>query len=638
MIRPKIWNFDLDIKRKTYMTNITPKQGDIQSNVFRINLFQGAEAYDLTGLSVKAYFKRPDEAVSFIDGVVTGASEGKVEITLTNQILNLVGDVQCELLISGTDGEALSTVSFSFKVLSSLDYTEIESANEFNALVTALGEVQDIDNRFNSVNAQLADIGKYLTPSGGSTLAENDSAAINNALLTSSKVILQEGTYYISPLAPVSIPANKHLVFETGAVLKIIPIDSGNHVGIAIENDNVILDNPAVDGQRTLMGDSVGFGHGIYINNAKNCVINNPKSNNCFEDGIYITGLNEDITINNPICNNNRRQGITVVSAKNLVIKNPVCTNTNGLSPEAGIDIEPNNNTDILDNILIDNPVTENNNGSGVVVNVNKLKGVNKIINIKVLNGKDDGSYAGVTIQNIMDNTHKLTGAIRFDDYMSVNAKTTGIQLLNYGALNTPKISLIRPKVIDCNTTNQAAVYGSAYTIYRDLATTDKMGNITIESPETIDTRAVPLTKRTFYISDVVLSDFENIKINNSEAKGINNSLYAVKGVDFNHKSVNEISADVQNYGDFNVIKNINQAQTVTVIMRADLKISSINYQLINLGLQLNISLPNAIVLGLTTVAGTAIKTTTKGGHITLEKIDTTTYRVVEIYGTWVPV
>lgn len=160
MIRPKVWNFDLDIKRKTYMTNITPKQGDIQSNVFRINLFQGAEVYDLTGLSVKAYFKRPDEAVSFIDGVVTGASEGKVEITLTNQILNLVGAVQFELLILGTDGEALSTVSFSFKVLSSLDYTEIESTNEFNALVTALGEVQNIDNRFNSVNAQLAENAK----------------------------------------------------------------------------------------------------------------------------------------------------------------------------------------------------------------------------------------------------------------------------------------------------------------------------------------------------------------------------------------------------------------------------------------------------------------------------------------------
>lgn len=141
MINPKIWTFTLDVKKRTYLTNITPKQGDIQSNIFRVNLTQDSSAYNLAGLTVRAYFKRPDGAVSFIDGEVTASEQGGVDITLTNQVLNHPGKALCEILVIGTAGESLSAVTFEFEILPSLNYNEVESSNEFNALVTALTAV-----------------------------------------------------------------------------------------------------------------------------------------------------------------------------------------------------------------------------------------------------------------------------------------------------------------------------------------------------------------------------------------------------------------------------------------------------------------------------------------------------------------
>lgn len=50
---------------------------------------------------------------------------------------------------------------------------------------------------------------------------------------------------------------------------------------------------------------------------------------------------NENITIRRAVCDNNFRQGISVVACVGCVIEDSVLKNTNGTSPQAGIDIEP---------------------------------------------------------------------------------------------------------------------------------------------------------------------------------------------------------------------------------------------------------------------------------------------------------
>lgn len=78
-------------------------------------------------------------------------------------------------------------------------------------------------------------------------------------------------------------------------------------------------------------------------------------------DGIYVgSGWNpcsEDVTIKDVAIDNAYRDGIAVISAKNLLIDNAVVTNTWGTAPQSGIDLEPDCSYEFLQNITIRNSI-----------------------------------------------------------------------------------------------------------------------------------------------------------------------------------------------------------------------------------------------------------------------------------------
>jgi len=90
-------------------------------------------------------------------------------------------------------------------------------------------------------------------------------------------------------------------------------------------------------------------------------------------DGIYIGSTEEspwceDVVIRNVTCFDNHRQGISVISAQNLLIENCVLAGTWGTAPSAGIDLEPNGRDERLVNCVIRNCVMENNAGAGILL------------------------------------------------------------------------------------------------------------------------------------------------------------------------------------------------------------------------------------------------------------------------------
>ena len=89
-------------------------------------------------------------------------------------------------------------------------------------------------------------------------------------------------------------------------------------------------------------------------------------------DGIYITSSDKtpcssNITIHNVTCDDNYRQGISVISADSLLIENCILTNTKGTSPAAGIDMEPNHSYQRLRNIVVRDCRFTDNDGGGIL-------------------------------------------------------------------------------------------------------------------------------------------------------------------------------------------------------------------------------------------------------------------------------
>ncbi len=88
-------------------------------------------------------------------------------------------------------------------------------------------------------------------------------------------------------------------------------------------------------------------------------------------DGIYLGVCdrafpkNRDVVIRDVLCHDNHRQGISVISAENLLIENTVLRETHGTPPAAGIDFEPNRPNEVLRNCVMRNCLAVNNEGAG---------------------------------------------------------------------------------------------------------------------------------------------------------------------------------------------------------------------------------------------------------------------------------
>lgn len=122
-------------------------------------------------------------------------------------------------------------------------------------------------------------------------------------------------------------------------------------------------------------------------------------------DGIYLGSTEEqcyckDIVIRDVVCHDHHRQGISVVSAVNLLIEDCVMSCTGGTEPEAGIDLEPNTEHERLENCVVRNCRMIGNTGAGILVYLKAFTAESAPISVQfdrclVQGGKDTGIGMG---------------------------------------------------------------------------------------------------------------------------------------------------------------------------------------------------------------------------------------------------
>ncbi|MEY4905815.1 MAG: hypothetical protein RLZZ292_3630 [Bacteroidota bacterium] len=121
--------------------------------------------------------------------------------------------------------------------------------------------------------------------------------------------------------------------------------------------------------------------HALSICNSNSISVKGLTLKDSGGDGIYVSGetwfgtqlYSNNVTILDCISDNNRRQGMSVVSAQNLTVENCTFKNTIGTAPEAGLDLEPDNPQHRIVNILFKNCTFNNNNGKGIQLSLNFL-------------------------------------------------------------------------------------------------------------------------------------------------------------------------------------------------------------------------------------------------------------------------
>lgn len=109
-------------------------------------------------------------------------------------------------------------------------------------------------------------------------------------------------------------------------------------------------------------------------------------------DGIYLGSNNRppfrniDVVVRDVLCHDNHRQGISVITAENLLIENTVMRETHGTPPAAGIDFEPNHPCEVLKNCTMRNCLSVNNEGHGFTTWVGQLAASSEPVDLRFEN------------------------------------------------------------------------------------------------------------------------------------------------------------------------------------------------------------------------------------------------------------
>jgi len=204
---------------------------------------------------------------------------------------------------------------------------------------------------------------------------------IQDALDVNRKVIFPNFKLLINKKGLV-VKSNSVIYFSDKSKLVLMPNNLKEYQIIKLHDvKNVILYNIKIVGDRYNHTGLAGeWGMGISILGSQNINIINPQVIECWGDGIYLgkskkSYNNINVSIKNAYLDDNRRNGMSIICAENLKVENILVSNTHGTSPMAGIDIEPDENKDVLQNIKFKNIVAYNNATHGFLFALSFLGG-----------------------------------------------------------------------------------------------------------------------------------------------------------------------------------------------------------------------------------------------------------------------
>ncbi|WP_180122780.1 right-handed parallel beta-helix repeat-containing protein [Acinetobacter sp. YH12086] len=279
------------------------------------------------------------------------------------------------------------------------------------------------------------------TSSAWAKFIENtDITSYVNQLIKHQKVVsIPAGTYKIDANKSITPKDGTEIRLTPQTKLAVIPTKNGSYRVFQVKNvKNVKISGGSLTGDKYTHLDKTGeWGMGIEIRDSQNISISNMNIDKMWGDAIYIgtNGKNStyNISLKNIRMNDNRRQGISIISVNKLLASNITATNTSGAMPASGIDIEPNNGSMILKNIVLKNIKTSGNQGSGIQIGLSRYDNSTKPLSITIENHQDANSGHGLLLGAI---NKKAIGT------MSIQSNSSG-NCFNAWSNNSIKVDIV---------------------------------------------------------------------------------------------------------------------------------------------------------------------------------------------------
>ena len=285
--------------------------------------------------------------------------------------------------------------------------------------------------------------------------SEDSTEALQSAIDSGAKTVTVP--YVGAPwiVRPIKLRSNLELVFEPGVLVLAKKgefkgkgdslFSAADMTDITIRGYGAVLRMHKKDYQSSEY-EKAEWRMGFAFDGCKRVLVEGVRVESSGGDGFYIgaTGENrwcEDVTLRNCICLDHHRQGLSVISAQNLLVENCVFSGTSGTAPEAGIDLEPNGPEERLVNCLFRNCTMENNAGCGILIYLKPLRSTSEPVSIRFENCVVRMGTAGMTMADFTDvnmegNSGITVAAVRDDGPQGL------IEFVNCTTENTAQESL----------------------------------------------------------------------------------------------------------------------------------------------------------------------------------------------------
>ncbi|KAF1715226.1 hypothetical protein CSC74_14265 [Pseudoxanthomonas yeongjuensis] len=188
--------------------------------------------------------------------------------------------------------------------------------------------------------------------------AHDDTASIQRAIdalpASGGTITVPAGTYLINALTSIKLRSYMHLKLSADAKLVAKP-NSAERYNIVYVNKvrDVEISGGRIVGERDGHGGSAGeWGHGIYVRGSSNVTVRDIHISKCWGDGLVIAGAtmwqaapipSSNVLVANIVSTGSRRQGLSVGFVRDVKVYDSEFSNSNGATPQCGIDIEPEN-------------------------------------------------------------------------------------------------------------------------------------------------------------------------------------------------------------------------------------------------------------------------------------------------------
>lgn len=204
---------------------------------------------------------------------------------------------------------------------------------------------------------------------------ESLQAALNSG---AKKLIISRQSGPWMTKAPLLLPSDMEIVFEKGAEIRAMP---GYFKGIgdclmkAQGRSNLTIRGRGIgtmrkaDYQNPKEYKPAEWRHTLGLFGCTNVRVEDLTLRLSGGDGIYVNDV-KDLVVEGVVLDGHHRQGISVINAENLLIRNCVIKNTRGTAPQCGIDLEPNKPEERLVNCRIENCLFENNHYAAVNLSI----------------------------------------------------------------------------------------------------------------------------------------------------------------------------------------------------------------------------------------------------------------------------